>query len=93
MERLLSRAARIAASEASVFIQGESGSGKEVLARALHANSQRREKPFRALNVAALPLELVEAEYHVSASAAGLSLRLAQVGILGFSAPGWRAMM
>lgn len=49
-------------SEAPVLIQGETGSGKEVLARELHANSPRANKPFLKLNCAALPSELVESE-------------------------------
>jgi two-component system response regulator AtoC len=49
-------------SEAPVLIQGETGSGKEVLARALHANSSRADEPFLKLNCAALPSELVESE-------------------------------
>jgi two-component system response regulator AtoC len=53
---------RIGWSEAPVLIQGETGSGKEVLARALHANSSRAEEPFLKLNCAALPSELVESE-------------------------------
>jgi two-component system response regulator AtoC len=49
-------------SEAPVLIQGETGSGKEVLARELHANSPRANKAFLKLNCAALPSELVESE-------------------------------
>jgi two-component system, NtrC family, response regulator AtoC len=49
-------------SEASVLIQGETGSGKEVLARELHARSPRAKAPFLKLNCAALPSELVESE-------------------------------
>jgi len=49
-------------SEAPVLIQGETGSGKEVLARELHARSPRASKPFLKLNCAALPSELVESE-------------------------------
>ena len=49
-------------SEAPVLIQGETGSGKEVLARELHARSPRANKPFLKLNCAALPSELVESE-------------------------------
>jgi two-component system response regulator HydG len=62
MRGVLQRAAPIAASAAPVMILGESGSGKEVLARALHANSPRKDKPFVAVNVAALPGELLESE-------------------------------
>jgi two-component system response regulator AtoC len=49
-------------SEAPILIQGETGSGKEVLARELHANSPRSGKVFLKLNCAALPSELVESE-------------------------------
>ena len=49
-------------SEAPVLIQGETGSGKEMLARELHANSARSKKAFLKLNCAALPSELVESE-------------------------------
>jgi DNA-binding NtrC family response regulator len=62
MRAVLQRAAPIAASAAPVMILGESGSGKEVLARALHANSPRKGGPFVAVNVAALPAELLESE-------------------------------
>lgn len=54
--------AQIGWSEAPVLIQGETGSGKEVLARQLHTNSPRANKPFLKLNCAALPPELVESE-------------------------------
>src|SRR5262249_31359384 len=49
-------------SEAPILILGETGTGKEVLARALHARSPRAKKPFLKLNCAALPSELVESE-------------------------------
>ena len=62
MRDLFRRAARFAASDAPVVIFGESGTGKEVVARVLHANGPRAEKPFVAVNVAALPAELLESE-------------------------------
>ncbi|TXZ08498.1 sigma-54-dependent Fis family transcriptional regulator [Vibrio mimicus] len=52
----------VAPTNASVFIIGESGTGKEVCAQAIHNQSQRREKPFVALNCGAIPRDLLESE-------------------------------
>jgi two-component system repressor protein LuxO len=51
-----------AASKASIFITGESGTGKEVCAEAVHAASRRGDKPFIAINCAAIPKDLIESE-------------------------------
>ena len=62
IKEIESRSAQIGWSGAPVLIQGETGSGKEVLARKLHAQSARAKQPFLKLNCAALPSELVESE-------------------------------
>jgi two-component system, NtrC family, response regulator PilR len=54
--------AKIAATTSTVLIVGESGTGKELVARAIHEGSQRRDKPFMAINCAAIPETLIESE-------------------------------
>jgi transcriptional regulator with GAF, ATPase, and Fis domain len=60
--QVLTQATQVASTETTVLLLGESGTGKEVVARLLHRASQRREGPFVALNCAALPEHLLEAE-------------------------------
>ena len=62
MERLLRDVKRVAGSDATVLLVGESGTGKELVARSIHATGPRRGRPFVAVNAAALPESLAEAE-------------------------------
>ena len=62
MEEVINVAARVAESKATVLITGENGTGKEVLAKAIHYMSSRKEKPFIAVNVPALTETLLESE-------------------------------
>ena len=62
MEKTLSVARNIAASDITVLIQGESGTGKELLARYVHRAGRRAERPFVAVNCAAIPESLMESE-------------------------------
>lgn len=62
MQAVLTLADQVAASEASILITGESGSGKEVVARYVHQKSRRAAKPFISVNCAAIPENLLESE-------------------------------
>src|SRR3954454_20319395 len=62
MRRVMAQVDRVAASEARICILGETGTGKELIARALHERSGRKGGPFVTLNCAAVPAELIESE-------------------------------
>ena len=62
MQTVFRAIGRLASSPITVLITGESGTGKELVAGALHQNSPRQKKPFIALNMAAIPHELIESE-------------------------------
>ncbi len=62
MRTVLDTVSRIADTESTIYLQGESGTGKEVIAKAIHLASSRRDKPFVAVNCAALPEPLLESE-------------------------------
>ena len=62
MQAVMGRVERVAASETRVCILGETGTGKELIARTIHDKSSRRDGPFVTLNCAAVPAELIESE-------------------------------
>src|SRR5579864_1578756 len=77
MERLMAQIERVAASESRVAIQGETGTGKELVARTIHQKSARHAGPFVTLNCAAVPAELIESELfgHEKGSFTGAAAR------------------
>ncbi len=62
MQKILEQVSRIAKTDSTVYIHGESGTGKELIAKAIHLSSGRKNKPFVAINCAALPETLLESE-------------------------------
>jgi len=62
MQRVLDLVSRVAETDSTIYISGESGTGKEVVAKAIHLASKRRDKPFVAINCAAIPETLLESE-------------------------------
>ncbi|MBN1516392.1 sigma-54-dependent Fis family transcriptional regulator [Candidatus Sumerlaeota bacterium] len=76
MKRLLAIADDVANSDATILIRGESGVGKEIIARYLHLHSARQDRPFVAINCAAVPETLLESELfgHVKGSFTGATI-------------------
>jgi two-component system, NtrC family, response regulator GlrR len=81
MEEVLRRAKLVAESDVTVMIQGDSGTGKEVLANALHQASRRADKPFLAINCAAIPEQLLESELFGHVKGAFTGANAAHIGL------------
>jgi DNA-binding NtrC family response regulator len=81
MKEVFRIVAKIAPSNSTILIVGESGTGKELIARAIHEGSPRRDKPFMAINCAAIPETLIESELfgHEKGSFTGANAR--EIGI------------
>jgi len=88
IQKVFSVISRVAPTDASVFIAGESGTGKELIAKALHANSRRSARPFTAINCAALPPQLLEAELFGYEKGAFTDAREQKRGLLEVAAGG-----
>jgi two-component system NtrC family response regulator len=80
MQRLYRQIERLASTDATVLIEGESGTGKELVARALHKLSRRSARAFVAVNCAAIPEGLLEAEFFGAERGAYTGAQLARVG-------------
>lgn len=82
MQRLREQIARVASRDISVLILGETGTGKELIARELHELSNRKDHPFVALNVASLPENLVEDELFGHVKGAFTGAHAARTGLI-----------
>jgi DNA-binding NtrC family response regulator len=82
MQEVFNLIRRVAGSQASVLITGDSGTGKELVARAIHAHGPRKTRPFVAMNCSAIPEALLESELFGYARGAHSTARLDRQGLL-----------
>ena len=82
IKKLFAQIQMLANAQGPVLILGESGTGKELVARAVHAESQRADKPFLAVNCAGIPAELLESEFFGHASGSFTGAKTGRKGLL-----------
>ena len=85
---ILEQVRQVAATDAPVLLLGETGTGKELLARTLRASGPRRDRPFVTVNCAALPMGLIENELSVTRRAPSPARRRPSPGVLSSPTPG-----
>src|SRR5258706_11153738 len=87
-KEVLTNATQVAATHATVLLQGDSGTGKEVVARFIHRTSPRKDGPFVAINCAALPEALLESELFGYERGAFTGAQQAKAGQIELAATG-----
>ena len=88
VEKILAQARQVARVDTPVLLLGESGTGKEVCARYIHEHSPRHDKPFIALNCAAIPAELLESEFFGHEAGAFTGATQSRIGVLEMASEG-----
>lgn len=87
-EKILSQARKVALVDTAVLLLGESGSGKEVLARYIHDHSPRHDKPFVAINCGAIPPDLLESEFFGHEAGSFTGATQSRIGIFELASNG-----
>jgi DNA-binding NtrC family response regulator len=85
LKQIIALAAKAAASDSSILIEGETGTGKELLAEFIHRNSVRHDKPFVAINCASLPDQLIESELFGYEKGAFTDAKTSKQGLVEFA--------
>ena len=82
LKRVLTLAAKAASSDSNILIEGETGTGKELLAEFVHKHSVRNEKPFVVINCASLPDQLIESELFGHEKGAFTDAKSTKIGLV-----------